>query len=45
MLKSVNKKPIINIINITKDNEKEKIILKTPIKNYSWDDLKVLSSI
>jgi hypothetical protein len=28
-----------------KDIKDEKIILKTPVRNYSWEDLKVLSSI
>ena len=43
----------INKLKLIKENIKitiakikdEKIILKTPVKNYSWDDLKILSSI
>ena len=33
-----------NNIKLEKDKEKD-IILKTPIRNYSWDDLKLLSSM
>jgi hypothetical protein len=42
----VNKiKVNINVDNVNNVNIINNIVLKTPIKNYSWDDLKVLSSI
>lgn len=40
----INKVLKINLPKI-KEIKDEKIILKTPVRNYSWDDLKVLSSI
>jgi hypothetical protein len=42
-IQSITPKKELNVEN--KRVKKEDIIFKTPVRNYSWDDLKILSSI